>query len=43
MASKYILCVSLTLSVYRRKNINFEEPKKLNIVSKIENFIFEEC
>ena len=38
-----ILCVSLTLSVYRRKNINFEEPKKLNIVSKIENFIFEEC
>ena len=37
-----ILCMSLFLSVYRRKDINFEEPKKSKIFTKIENFFFEE-
>lgn len=37
-----ILCMSLFLSVYRRKDINFEEPKKSKIFTKIEDFFFEE-
>lgn len=37
-----VLCMSLFLSVYRRKDINFEEPKKSKILTKIENFFFEE-
>ena len=37
-----ILCISLILSIYRRKNINFEEPKKSKIYVAIENFFFEE-
>lgn len=37
-----ILCMALFLSVYRRKDINFEEPKKSKIFTKIENFFFEE-
>ena len=37
-----ILCMSLFLSVYRRKDINFEEPKKSKLVAKIEDFFFEE-
>ena len=27
---------------YKRKDINFEEPKKSKIVAKVENFFFEE-
>jgi len=41
-----IISMALMLSVYRRKDINFEEPKKLRkpkIFAKIENFFFEEC
>lgn len=41
-----VLCMPLVLSVYRRKDINFEEPKKANkpkILIKIENYFFEEC
>lgn len=38
-----IICVSLMLSVYRRKNINFKEPEKLKILAKIEDYFFEEC
>lgn len=38
-----IICVSLMLSIYRRKNINFEEPKKSKILAKIEDYFFEEC
>ena len=37
-----MLCMALILAVYRRKNINFEEPKKSKIVAKVENFFFEE-
>ena len=37
-----ILCMSLILSVYRRKDINFEEPKKSKLAAKIEDFFFEE-
>ena len=41
-----ISSMALILSVYRRKDINFEEPKKLRkpkILTKIENVFFEEC
>ena len=38
-----IICVSLMLSVYRRKNINFKEPEKSKILAKIEDYFFEEC
>ena len=37
-----IICMALILSVYRRKDINFEEPKKSKLVTKIEDFFFEE-
>lgn len=37
-----ILCMALFLSVYRRKDINFEEPKKSKIITAIEDFFFEE-
>ena len=37
-----IMCMSLVLSVYRRKDINFEEPKKSKMATKIEDFFFEE-
>ena len=37
-----ILCMAIMLSVYRRKDINFEEPKKSKLVVKIEDFLFEE-
>lgn len=37
-----ILCISLFLSVYRRKDINFEEPKKSKLVAKIECYFFED-
>lgn len=37
-----LLCMALFLSVYRRKNINFEEPQKSKLIAKIENFLFEE-
>ncbi|MBQ2836046.1 MAG: FtsW/RodA/SpoVE family cell cycle protein [Clostridia bacterium] len=37
-----LLCVALFLSVYRRKDINFEEPKKSKLASKIEDFFFQE-
>ena len=37
-----ILSFSIILSVYRRKNINFEEPKKSKLVTKIEDFFFED-
>ena len=37
-----ILCMSLFLSVYRRKDINFEEPKKSKLAARIEDFLFEE-
>lgn len=37
-----IMCMSLVLSVYRRKDINFEEPQKSKLVAKIEDFFFEE-
>lgn len=33
---------AVILSVYRRKDINFEEPKKSKLVVKIEDFLFEE-
>lgn len=33
---------AIILSVYRRKDINFEEPKKSKIAAKVENFFFEE-
>ena len=38
-----IICISLMLSIYRRKDINFEEPQKSKILTKIENYFFEEC
>ena len=41
-----ILSMALILSVYRRKDINFEEPKKLKkpkFLTKIEGIFFEEC
>lgn len=41
-----ILSMALMFSVYRRKDINFEEPRKLKkpkILKKIENCFFEEC
>lgn len=38
-----IICLSLMLSIYRRKDINFEEPQKSKILTKIENYFFEEC
>lgn len=34
---------AIILSVYRRKDINFEEPKKSKLFTKIENYFFEEC
>jgi len=37
-----ILCIALFLSVYRRNDINFEEPKKSKLVAKIEDFFFED-
>jgi len=37
-----ILCMALFLSVYRRKDINFEEPKKSKLLTEIEDFLFEE-
>ena len=37
-----LLYMALFLSVYRRKDINFEEPKKSKLVAKIEDFFFEE-
>lgn len=37
-----MLCIALVLSVYRRKDINFEEPKKSKIFTAIEDFFFEE-
>ena len=38
-----LLSMSLILSIYRRKDINFEEPKKSKLVENIENFFFEEA
>lgn len=38
-----LLCMSLILSIYRRKDINLEEPKKSKVLVKIEDFFFEEC
>ena len=37
-----LLCMSLILSIYRRKDINLEEPKKSKVLVKIEDFFFEE-
>lgn len=37
-----LLCVALFLSVYRRKDINFEDPKKSKLMAKIEYFFFED-
>lgn len=37
-----MLCMALFLSVYRRKDINFEKPKKSKLVTKIEDFFFED-
>lgn len=37
-----LLCMSLILSIYRRKDINLEEPEKSKVLVKIENFFFEE-
>lgn len=37
-----LLCIALFLSVYRRKDINFEEPKKSNLIIKIKNLLFED-
>lgn len=37
-----VLCMALFLSIYRRKDINFEEPKKSKLVAKIEGFLFED-
>lgn len=34
---------AIILSVYRRKDINFEEPKKSKWAKKVENIFFEEC
>ena len=33
---------AVLLSVYRRKNINFEELKKSKLIAQIENFLFED-
>ena len=33
---------AVILSIYRRKDINFEEPKKSKLAAKIEDFFFEE-
>ena len=33
---------AVILSVYRRKDINFEEPKKSKLAARIEDFLFEE-
>jgi len=41
-----IFSMALILSVYRRKDINFEEPKKMKkpkFLTQIEGFFFEEC
>lgn len=38
-----LLCISLMLSIYRRKDINLKEPQKSKVLVKIENFFFEEC
>lgn len=38
-----IICVSLMLSIYRRKDINFEDPEKSKILARIEDYFFEEC
>ena len=37
-----MILMALFLSVYRRKDINFEEPKKSKLAAKIEDFFFEE-
>lgn len=37
-----VLCIALVLSIYRRKNINFEEPKKSKVFTKVEDFFFED-
>lgn len=37
-----MLSIALILSVYRRKDINFEEPKKSKLLTKIEEFIIED-
>ena len=37
-----ILSMALIFSVYRRKDINFEEPKTSKLFAKIEEFFFEE-
>ena len=37
-----LLCMSLILSIYRRKDINFEEPKKLKLVTRFQKFLFLE-
>ena len=45
----FLVCIfsmALMFSVYRRKDINFEEPRKLRkpkFLTKIENVFFEEC
>ena len=36
-----LLCLGLILGIYRRKDINFEEPKKSKLLAKIENLIFK--
>ena len=37
-----LLCMSLILSIYRRKDINLEEPKKSKVLVEIEDFFFKE-
>lgn len=37
-----MLSIALILSVYRRKDINFEEPKKSKLLTKIEDFLIED-
>lgn len=37
-----MLSIALILSIYRRKDINFEEPKKSKLLTKIEEFIIED-
>lgn len=37
-----MILMALFLSVYRRKDINFEEPKKSKLATKIEDFLFED-
>ena len=37
-----IMSMAIIFSIYRRKDINFEEPKKLKLVTRFQKFLFLE-